>query len=64
MTWQPIDTAPKDGTAIMAWCICQTTGDGFFVSDLGFWEPRQLWLSGDHGPVNPTHWMPLPEPPK
>lgn len=59
--WQPIETAPKDGTAILVWtgrrCTCAN------------WSNRQFkrWNNGwDHdrnGFIDPTHWMPLPEPP-
>ncbi len=54
--WQPIETAPRDGTYILV-----------FVDvwhDVASWEAG-LWLNtyGDHS-MNPTHWMPLPAPPK
>lgn len=64
-TWQPIDTAPKDGTEIVVFApgnrdgfpeplpdivsLCAWHGDAGFCVD----ELRQ-----------PTHWMPLPAPPK
>lgn len=31
--WQPIDTAPRDGTSFQAWVVREDT-------DFGFWEPR------------------------
>lgn len=82
--WQPIDTAPKDGTAI--WLLVDGhpyIGFGEaanWLSATSRWfvkasyrrrnpEERQGGLSdeiyGTHGiDVVPTHWMPLPEPPK
>ena len=60
MKWQPIDTAPKDKTLFLVWCpeyrglssmfsLCAWHDDaGFCVDELR----------------TPTHWMPLPEPPK
>lgn len=62
--WQPIESAPKDGSSILAWpCY---SGNG--VSQVqwrdmkrtpGRWEHQ--WGRGV--PVEPTHWMPLPKPP-
>ena len=62
MTWQPIDTAPKDGREILVW----SSRDGTFVA---FWyEIRNGWfwtshdLEGDEE-INATFWQPLPPPP-
>jgi len=56
MEWQPIETAPKDGTVIIVYApdFFQTAAwtDGIWTN------ASESWL----GDV--THWMPLPEPPK
>jgi len=60
--WQPIETAPKDGTRFMAY---EEADEAKFYpcwwqEDFGYWEGWQnVW---DSEP-NPTHWMPLPPPP-
>lgn len=70
--WQPIETAPKDGTQI----ILTKISNGFVEQiDVGGWEispgrddpggydpPWQDWTS-NYGIEEPTHWMLLPEPP-
>lgn len=58
--WQPIETAPKDVMhTIIVW-----TPEG---AQLAWWSEGNLcWLeqgSGKHLWDEPTHWMPLPEPP-
>ena len=61
--WQPIETAPRGGSdnAFLGW-------DGIIVDKA--WEG---WTEEDDKPVyvradwvswEPTHWMPLPDPPK
>lgn len=65
--WEPIESAPRDGTEFQAW--------------MGYWEPRcrinpdteafEIWGRVDYDQdgwdtylhLAPTHWMPLPEPP-
>lgn len=67
--WKPVDTAPKDGTAVLVF------GKGDFASApyigvrewTGFrWAEPNIsahdlddWLDG----TEVTHWMPLPDPP-
>ena len=94
--WQPIETAPRDGTAVLLWLSEDI--DRYYVAEhraprlcIGFWgspelsfSPGEMWCSVEAkeevwgmggeltGPmsstecisVSPTHWMPLPEPPK
>ena len=68
--WQPIETAPRDGTevlivvphngkgpvaGVMLGYVCEDDGDWYDSSENARWA----------GPVYaPTHWMPLPEPPQ
>lgn len=58
IAWQPIETAPKDGTEILAW-----DGDDRKILRwaLGRWDD---WDEMPSALGKPTHWMPLPEPPK
>jgi hypothetical protein len=57
--WQPIETAPKDGTTILGfWCNGEMhTGS---ICN-GEWIPA--WEHQNNNWDIPTHWMPLPPPP-
>jgi hypothetical protein len=76
MTWQPIETAPKDGTPILVW---NGSSFGFYTraGDMGvaIWREQALpgkdrwrWCAQDCcdgvTTYDPTHWMPLPGPPE
>jgi len=56
-SWQPIETAPKDGSRIL---LATPTGK---ISD-GMWSLQYRVWSWPYVMVEPTHWMPAPEPPK
>lgn len=60
--WQPIETAPKDGTEIL-----------LFSKDFGRWidqwtniEGQEMWMMCDQWEIKsiPTKWMHLPDAPK
>ena len=73
MSWQPIETAPKDGTLVILY-------GGYFGVSLGSWreddylaERGEMWLDNSYDeystgfaswPLEPSHWMPLPPPPE
>jgi len=74
--WQPIDTAPKDGTVILI-CACETGMLVFgqriavakFHAEHDFPRGKVLdFVTADEGERRhvrfATHWMPLPAPPK
>ena len=71
--WQPIETAPKDGTAFRAYA------DELIDLDFNPWGSVEAAWSGEEfigcvwngqqdawygKAINPTHWMPLPAAPK
>src|SRR5687767_272462 len=63
--WQPIETAPKDGKEILIGWF------GYFEPSMhvAFWHGRLSCWCQTHQAFTtdknwqPTHWMPLPEPP-
>lgn len=62
--WQDIATAPKDGTAFLAWHPSEEGEDGFF--EVHFWVDGLPDITRDWlciGGVEATAWMPLPQPP-
>ena len=61
--WQPIETAPKDGTEILAWSRREGVFVVFWYTLMGGWCWTAHDLDGDET-MNPTHWMPLPELPE
>lgn len=68
--WKPIETAPKDGTAVLLFL-------GNFDNTIAlarWYSPWGNWVRDDEQPDPteeyhgigsgcPTHWMPLPSPP-
>ena len=72
MMWQPIETAPKDGTIVFLFSNGETVrgsfrvDDGFTGHDFPEWLDDSFddWTTGYSArPLTPTHWMPLPNPP-
>lgn len=76
--WQPIDTAPKDGTDIIvgfdaatvwvahiAWWRREEDHPDFVLEDVGWWSYVRGSVSQEKldGHREPTHWIPLPEVP-
>lgn len=70
MDWQPISTAPKDGTHILLWWhTCSKASVGAWSVDEESSRPVEGWrCEGDRVLPKNQHdakfWMPLPAPPK
>jgi len=63
--WIPIETAPKDGREILLARVGQNEVGkdlGIWWCCSGFWSDK--WTDGIDSLANPTHWMPLPQPPE
>ena len=69
MDWQPIETAPKDGTKIILGQFDKTK-DRYGRVRVDYWHKvsdagsYSGWGEFNNRFWPPTHWMPLPAPPK
>lgn len=65
MDWQPIETAPKDGTEFLAFYPPGDYEDEDGTFDISWWDNTSTRERGFLmiGGVEPSHWMPLPPPP-
>lgn len=72
MQWKPIETAPNDGTEILAWADDVVIVSYRYDENDRKKQRGKLWLDNSYDdfscglasvPYDPTHWMPLPEPP-
>lgn len=70
--WQPIETAPKDETEILLYCVDKDLTKivhGYYKPQEGYpKDDFQIKCSNDHktqttDTIKPTHWMPLPKAP-
>lgn len=57
VAWYPIGDAPKDGSHILSWngnyaMVVKWDGQDWVETNSEYFKPE------------PSHWMPLPEPPK
>ncbi len=68
--WQPIETAPRDGTEILAWGSLSREQHLAIVvwqkltSLDGWWWVCQDAENYGWSNYKPTHWQTLPDPPK
>jgi len=58
--WQPIETAPKDGTRILGF----NENLEVYIPNIYFWDDKWITYFFDEYSTELTHWMPLPKPPK
>src|SRR4051794_12290144 len=66
--WQPIETAPRDGTSIL---VCRDNGCGWDYAVVWWWDEGgdYPWVIGNIpnddaiADGRPEYWMPLPAPP-
>lgn len=61
--WQPIETAPKDGTHVLGYFKTGTTYRETWWSEKQAADHGMGWLFSQNGLTQPTHWRPLPAPP-
>lgn len=63
--WQPIETAPRDGTIVMGWAGSRVFIGQWFDGAEGFAGVKGALIDGARGRwIACTHWQPLPEPPE
>jgi hypothetical protein len=69
--WQPIETAPRDGSEIILGSAYGGVFAGFWSDVPNYWgnfgwfeESDRAVCDATRKPYKPTHWQPLPAPPE
>jgi hypothetical protein len=66
--WASIDSAPRDGTRLILWATYSPVGKPFavmgFFDDSGLGWVAESLVSQELVQLLPSHWLPLPTPPK
>lgn len=66
--WQPIEIAPKDGSDILCTDGLEVKTAFWSTNAWVTWNREGSWRAllcwSDSEIICPTHWMPLPKPPK
>lgn len=60
--WQPIETAPRDGTRMLLWVRGHLVMLGSWAGH-GAYSGAAFWSNNVPIVPQPTHWLPLPQPP-
>ena len=65
MEWQPIETAPKDGTVVLLAGCRKPVAAAWLEDEIDWWhvDDNKRGPFALRGP-GPTHWMPMPPPPQ
>ena len=58
--WQPIESAPRDGTEVLVYIRPKVFRLGWYFAPS---SRTQGWRDENGKQIVPTHWMPLPPPP-
>ena len=67
--WKPIGTAPRDGTDLLLYELCDNgtpaIGQAYYCTEDKSWYEQNMHHTDFHDGswATPTHWMPLPPPP-
>ena len=62
MEWQPIETAPKDGTFVLVALYEWNDPERGFVYEVAKWDGED-WMSEAYPIYPPKHWCPITPPP-
>ena len=64
MKWEPMETAPQDGTPFLACWKRTSPSEDKPMYAVSHFAHGVIWPDWIYIKDHPTHWMKLPEPPK
>lgn len=62
--WQPIETAPKDGSLVLLWAKPDEFTVGYFDSPSWKYSKTECCCCSGYCSFSPDYWAPLPKKPE